>query len=96
VLTGNESTFFSTTSVQKCSYFCLKMKLFFYLPSPLNQSQTFFFTYFLFSTNHTPSLIILTYFLNTRANLKNAYILGWRKYMRKCKPSTPTYRACLV
>jgi hypothetical protein len=61
---------------------CPKMKLFFYLPSPLNQSQPFFFTYFLFSTNHTPSSIILTYFLNTRANLKNAYILGWRKYLR--------------
>ena len=51
------------------------MKLFFYLPSPLNQSQPFFFNYFLFSTNHTPFLIILIYFLNTRANLKNAYIL---------------------
>ena len=58
---------------------CPKMKLFFYLPSPLNQSQPFFFTYFLFWTNHTPFLIILTYFLNTRANLKNAYILEWRK-----------------
>ena len=45
------------------------MKLFFYLHSPLNQSQPFFFTYFLFSTNHTPSSIILTYFLNIRVNL---------------------------
>jgi hypothetical protein len=59
---------------------CPKMKLFLHLPPPLNQSQPFFFTYFLFSTNHTLPPIILTYFLNTRANLKNGFILGRRKY----------------
>ncbi len=66
---------------------CPKIKLFFYLPSPLNQSQPFFFTYFLFLTNHTTSSIILTYFLNTRANLKITYILGTSQYYHSIEMS---------
>ena len=55
--------------------FCPKIKLFLYLPPPLNQPQSFSFTYFLFATRHNFSPIINTYFLNTRTNLKNTYIL---------------------
>jgi hypothetical protein len=57
------------------------MKLF--LPTFSSQPITTILFHLLSLFNqHTHSSIILNYFLNTRANLKNAYILGWRKYLR--------------